>query len=382
MLRSILCSAMFLGLGMGGMQAAAQDQKNPEAKVPETKGTRGDKHAYLGISVEAIQPDRARQLPEQKGRGLEVFEVFKGSPAELAGLKSHDVLVSYDDQHLYAPEQLVKLVRHDKPGRVVVLDVISSNKHRMVKVTLGQYPVAANLAGSKDETGKEAKIAKIDVKTGTVTVKMQPKDKEVEKIYKLAEEIEYMDSTGKAATVLIFTSGDLVLIVESEGTITKMTMKDGAAVANQPGSKDKTDKAFLRAADQINLVDMKLGKAAQHHAASDAVKKYGERAVRDHASMNKELREITSKKGIKLANGLDQKHQDLIDEVSKLKGAEFDRAYTKDMVAGHEKAIDLFENEAKNGRDADVRAWADKCLPTLREHLKLAQAAVKDVNEK
>ena len=52
------------------------------------------------------------------------------------------------------------------------------------------------------------------------------------------------------------------------------------------------------------------------------------------------------------------------------------------MVAGHEKAIQLFENEAKNGRDADVKAWAEKCLPTLREHLKLAQAAVKDVTGK
>jgi putative membrane protein len=367
---------------MGGMQTAAQDQKNAEAKAPETKGIHGDKHAYLGISVEALQPDRAKQLPEQKGRGVEVAEVFKGSPAELAGLKAHDVLVRYDDQHLYAPEQLVKLVRHDKPGRVVVLEVISSDKHRMVKVTLGQYPVVAKRSGSKDETGKEAKIAKIDVKTGTVTVKMQGKDKEVEKIFKLAEEIEYMDSTGKVATVLIFTSGDLVLIVESEGTITKMTMKDSAAVAKQPDSKDKTDTAFIRAADQINLVDMKLGKVAQQHAASDAVKKYGERAVRDYALMNHELREITSKNGIKLSEKLDKKHQEFLSELAKLIGTEFDRAYTKDMVAGHEKAIEMFENEAKHGGDADVKAWAEKCLPTLREHLKLAQAAVKDVNGK
>ena len=98
--------------------------------------------------------------------------------------------------------------------------------------------------------------------------------------------------------------------------------------------------------------------------------------------MNKELRDITSKQGIKLADVLDQKHQELMDDLSTLKGAGFDRAYTKDMVAGHEKAIALFQMEAKNGRDPEVKAWAEKCLPTLREHLKLAKAAVKDVKGK
>ena len=48
---------------------------------------------------------------------------------------------------------------------------------------------------------------------------------------------------------------------------------------------------------------------------------------------------------------MDAKHQTLMDELSKLKGSEFDQAYTKDMVAGHEKAIEQFELEVKNGRD-------------------------------
>jgi putative membrane protein len=98
--------------------------------------------------------------------------------------------------------------------------------------------------------------------------------------------------------------------------------------------------------------------------------------------MNKELKEITTKKGIVLTEQLGQKHQDLLNELSKLKGSEFDKAYTKDMVSGHEKAIELFEIEAKKGMDADVKAWAEKWLPTLREHLKLAQLAIKDVNGK
>jgi len=191
------------------------------------------------------------------------------------------------------------------------------------------------------------------------------------------------------ATADIFTSGDRVLIFESDGTITKMKHKVKTNVAKLPDNKDKTnkeakiaDETFVRAADQINMADMKLGKVAEENAKSDVVKEFGAQAVSDHSRMNKELRTITTKQGIALMDKLDPKHQELLDDLTKLKEVAFDKAYTKDMVAGHEKAIELFENEAKTGRDADVKAWAEKCLPTLREHLKLAQAAVKDVKGK
>ena len=187
--------------------------------------------------------------------------------------------------------------------------------------------VCGGCNGKTDKKAKEAKITKVDAKKGTVAVKMQSEGKEVEKTFKLAENIEYMDSTGKVAAADIFTSGDMVLIVESEGTITKMKKKDKTDIEKKPDSKDKTDKeaktankTFIRAADQIDLAEMKLGKVAEKHATSDAVKKFGERTVHDHSLMNKELREITSKKGIALAEQLDQKHQELMDELSKLKG--------------------------------------------------------------
>jgi putative membrane protein len=235
----------------------------------------------------------------------------------------------------------------------------------------------------------DATITKVDAKKGTVDVKMKRDGKDVEKTFKLAERIEYMDSAGDVATADIFTSGDRVLIFESDGTITKMKNKDKANVAKLPDNKDKADKeakianeTFVRAADQINLAEMKLGKVAEENAKSDVVKKFGAQTVSDHSLMNKELRKITMKQGIALTEKLDPKHQEVLDDLSKLKEVAFDKAYTKDMVSGHEKAIEWFENEAKNGRDADVKSWAEKCLPTLREHLKLAQAAVKDVQGK
>jgi len=260
---------------------------------------------------------------------------------------------------------------------------------RTILCCLVMLTLSVGCQSKNDNKAKEATITKVDATKGTVAVKMHGEGKDVDKTFKLAERIEYMDSAGDVATADIFTSGDRVLIFESEGTITKMKHKDKAAIAKLPASKDKTDKeakianeVFIRAADQINLAEMKIGKVAEENAKSDVVKKFGEKTVHDHSLMNKELRKITTSQGIKLTEKLDPKHQELLDDLTKLKEGAFDKAYTKHMVAGHEKAIELFENEAKTGRDADVKAWAEKCLPTLREHLKLAQAAVKDVKGK
>ena len=73
----------------------------------------------------------------------------------------------------------------------------------------------------------EAKITKVDKKTGDITVKMTEKDgKEVEKTFRLVEETDYADSTGRIAELDIFQSGDDILFVEADGKITAMKKAD------------------------------------------------------------------------------------------------------------------------------------------------------------
>jgi putative membrane protein len=68
-----------------------------------------------------------------------------------------------------------------------------------------------------------------------------------------------------------------------------------------------------------------------------------------------------------------RKHQSLKDQLSKLSGAEFDRAYMRQMVKDHEDAVKLFQRESTRGKDAELKAWAGKTLPALQEHLRLAR---------
>jgi hypothetical protein len=83
----------------------------------------------------------------------------------------------------------------------------------------------------------QARITKVDAANGTVTGKLKSEGKDVEQTYELAEEIEYLDSTGAAATIDVFTPGDRVLIVECDGEITRMQKGNAAGSKKKAASK-------------------------------------------------------------------------------------------------------------------------------------------------
>ncbi len=95
--------------------------------------------------------------------------------------------------------------------------------------------VVALAAEDKKNDEQKATITKVDTKNKELTVKMKDKDgKDVEKTFKLTEDIRYLDSTGKAAVIDIFTSGNEVLVIEKEGVLKQM---------RKPAAKDdKKDK--------------------------------------------------------------------------------------------------------------------------------------------
>jgi putative membrane protein len=133
------------------------------------------------------------------------------------------------------------------------------------------------------------------------------------------------------------------------------------------------DQAWMTKVAQGGMAEVELGKLATDKAASDEVKKFGQRMVDDHSKANDELKTLAQNKKVTLPTDIDAKHKAERDRLSKLSGAAFDRAYTQAMVAGHREMANLFRTESTSGKDPDVKAWAAKTLPTVQEHLKMAQ---------
>jgi putative membrane protein len=142
------------------------------------------------------------------------------------------------------------------------------------------------------------------------------------------------------------------------------------AVPPAPAAADIT---FMKTAAMDGMAEVEHGKLAAQQAASSDVKQFAQRMVDDHSKAGDELKGLATQKHVTLATALDAKHKAMQDKLSKLNGTAFDTAYMSHMVTAHKEAVMLFQREAKTGKDAETKAWAEKTLPTLQEHLKMAQ---------
>ena len=140
------------------------------------------------------------------------------------------------------------------------------------------------------------------------------------------------------------------------------------------GALSSRDQKFLMDTAMAGLMEVELGRWAAQVGTSPEVKQFGQRMIGDHSKANTELTQLASSKGVTLPTQLDEKHQRDVSKIARLKGADFDRAYSKAMLDDHEDAVKDFEKQSTNGTDADLKAFATKTLPTLQEHLEMARA--------
>jgi putative membrane protein len=151
----------------------------------------------------------------------------------------------------------------------------------------------------------------------------------------------------------------------------------GAWVAAEEKARDKEGpldtQAVVKKVGEINQAEMALGKLALQRTSRPDVKQYAEKLVKDHALADRQLLQLAAKNNWVVAGAPDEKHRALAQKMAQLEGKEFDKEFIHHMVMGHRKAIQLFEAQARSGENADLKAFAEKMLPTLREHLKGAE---------
>lgn len=145
-----------------------------------------------------------------------------------------------------------------------------------------------------------------------------------------------------------------------------------AQAADMPAA-GQADAAFVKAASAAGLAEVKLGNLATENGGSDGVKAFGKTMVDDHTAAGDELKTIATGKSLPVASEpmpADAKDAEMMGKKS---GAAFDQAFRQKMIADHQKVIKLFTTESTSGKDADLKAFATKTLPTLKHHLEMAQ---------
>jgi putative membrane protein len=150
-----------------------------------------------------------------------------------------------------------------------------------------------------------------------------------------------------------------------------LTLASGLGAQQTPTSLklQRTDRNFITKAAAGGRAEVELGQLAQGKASSGAVKQFGQRMVEDHGAANQELMQLAENKGMQLDDKT-PKPDRLLTRLSKLEGPDFDREYVKAMVKDHKQDVAEFRRMHSGAVDPNLKAWVDKTLPTLEDHLK------------
>jgi putative membrane protein len=162
---------------------------------------------------------------------------------------------------------------------------------------------------------------------------------------------------------------------------TGLLVSVAGAQQNQANRLSSGDNSFVTKAAQGGMAEVELGNLAMQKATDPKVKEFAQRMVTDHTKANDDLKSVAASKGITLPTSLDSKDESTKNRLSGLHGAAFDHAYMEDMVSDHKTDISEFKRESSHGTDPDVKAFATKTLPTLDEHLQLAETTLSGVKK-
>lgn len=133
---------------------------------------------------------------------------------------------------------------------------------------------------------------------------------------------------------------------------------------------------FVTLAAQSDMLEIQSSKLALQKSDSAKTKTFAQKMIDDHTKTSTELKDLVSSGKVKVdppPASLDKTHEAKLDKLTKLQGKDFTKQYDDMQVSAHKDAVSLFERYGKDGDNSDLKAFASKTLPALKEHLQMAQ---------
>ncbi|HEX3034697.1 MAG TPA: DegQ family serine endoprotease [Thermodesulfobacteriota bacterium] len=106
---------------------------------------------WLGVLVQQVTPDIAESFGLKDARGALVADVTPGGPADKAGIKRGDVIVSFNGNKISEMPELPKLVAITPPGTEAGLKFLRDGKEKEIEIKLGELPEEATKVGAAEE---------------------------------------------------------------------------------------------------------------------------------------------------------------------------------------------------------------------------------------
>ena len=173
-------------------------------------------------------------------------------------------------------------------------------------------------------------------------------------------------------TSLLASAAVLALVAAAPSFAQSIPEKTG--VNQALGVAPKTED-FVTLAAQSDMLEIESSKLALQKSDSAKSKTFAQKMIDDHTKTSTELKGLVTsgKAQVNAPSSLDKAHQDKLDKLAKLEGKDFTKQYNGMQVSAHKDAVSMFERYGKDGDNSELKAFANKQLPHLQEHLKMAQ---------
>ncbi|MEX3813943.1 DUF4142 domain-containing protein [Paraburkholderia sp. BR13439] len=144
-----------------------------------------------------------------------------------------------------------------------------------------------------------------------------------------------------------------------------------AASTTSANPLPQADKDFVQAASMSSSTEIDAAKLATKNSSDKDVKSFAHHMMLDHTKLTMQLK-MAAPHGVAVPK--DNSDTTVLDSLKSLHGKAFDQAYIQKVgMQGHEDALSAFKKEISDGQNADLKKAAQKALPTIEEHYKMAQ---------
>jgi putative membrane protein len=190
--------------------------------------------------------------------------------------------------------------------------------------------------------------------------------------------IDKVALTAALAALGLVTSLDYVAVAQTNRPTTQQNPTNRSTTPSNSTQLSAADAQFILQAHQGNMAEVELSRLAlqPRRGASNRVQQYAQRMIQDHTQADARLLQLAQQKEVNIpqTQGLDAEHRQISDRLQRLSGRNFDQAYMTAMETDHARTVAVFQQEAQQGQDPNVKAFATQLLPALQQHLQMARA--------
>ena len=118
---------------------------------------------WLGVGIQDLTPELADYYGLKAEKGVLVTQVFEGDPADKAGIKVNDIILSVDGKEVSTGRELSSMIANTPVGHQTKIDLIRDDKKKTISVTLAKRDDESKTIASQSRDSGELGIEVTDL---------------------------------------------------------------------------------------------------------------------------------------------------------------------------------------------------------------------------